>query len=74
MSLLHLSSLLEKSGQPEADTPCKSMSGFVPDAVEKVLTFITVGSVFMVFGLLQGNGILLAKKGRESLAAHWPVW
>lgn len=65
---------LEKSGQPEADTSCRSLSGFVVGLVKEVLAFITVGCVFMIFRLSWGNGIPPAKTGRGSLTAGMPVW
>lgn len=41
------------------------MSGFMDGAIMKVLAFITVGCVFMIFSLLQGYGIPQLK-GAES--------
>lgn len=57
----YVSSLLEKSGQPEADTYFKSMSRFVAKTIKKVLASVTVGCVFMIFSLLWGKGIPLDK-------------
>lgn len=82
MSLLksppHVSYQLEKSGQPGADTLCQSMSGFVAGAIEKVLVFITMGSIFMIFSLLW-NGMPLARKGKRIIGSRlaslvqWPL-
>lgn len=80
----YLSSLLEKTGQPETDTLCKSVSGFVAKSTKKVFASVTVGCVFMIFSLLWGKGLPLARMGKRIIgsrlaslvrwALNWRTW